>query len=137
MLSGHNEGWFGLSVSFMFGHRGQEVSLSLSLSRARARHASAPHGPAQPPFASAIASSASNQVAPLFFSQCSSTTTSEAGLTGGPAASHASPSPPAWIEQLHQLHHRVSNLEGMLGWMVPTISHGDNSVFQEPILRPS
>ena len=48
-----------------------------------------------------LASSASNQVAPLFFSQCSGSTTSEAWPTGGPAASHASPSPPAWIDQLH------------------------------------
>ena len=32
-----------------------------------------------------LASSASNQVAPLFFSECSGSTTSEAGPTGGPA----------------------------------------------------
>ena len=32
----------------------------------------------------------------------------------------------------------VSNLEGMLGWTVPLfLDNGDNSVFQEPILRPS
>ena len=80
---------------------GQQYTTTTTSHTPRWPAPSAPHGPAQPPFASAIASSASNQVAPLFFSECSGSTTSEAWPTGGPAASHASPSPPAWIDQLH------------------------------------
>ena len=38
-------------------------------------------------------SSASNQVAPLFFSECSGSTTSEAGPTGGPACPAMPPTP--------------------------------------------
>ena len=38
-----------------------------------------------------LASSASNQVAPLFFSECSGSTTSEAGPTGGPACPAMAP----------------------------------------------
>ena len=40
-----------------------------------------------------LASSASNQVAPLFFSECSGSTTSEAGPTGGPACPAMPPTP--------------------------------------------
>ena len=50
-----------------------------------------------------LASSASNQVAPLFFSECSGSTTSEAGPTGGPACPAMPPTPHPlgpWIEQL-------------------------------------
>ena len=79
---------------------------------------SAPHGPAQPslrPQPPSPPVPPNQAVAPLFFSECSGSTTSEAGPTGGPAASHAfgaMPPPPhplgPWIDQLHQLHHRVS-----------------------------
>ena len=44
------------------------------------------------PFAT-LASGASNQVAPLFFSECSGSTTSEAGPTGGPACPAMPPTP--------------------------------------------
>ena len=49
---------------------GQQYTTTTTSHTPRWPAPSAPHGPAQPPFASAIASSASNQVAPLFFSQC-------------------------------------------------------------------
>ena len=75
-------------------------------------------------------------VAPLFFSECSGSTTSEAWPTGGPAASHASPSPPAWIDQLHQPS-RTWRACWAGRYHCFSTSHGDNSVFQEPILRPS
>ena len=72
------------------------------------------HNPRWPALASAIspsrpgptslrlASSASNQVAPLFFSECSGSTTSEAGPTGGPACP-AMPPTPHPLGSMHQL----------------------------------
>ena len=53
---------------------------------------SAAHSPGNLPFPTP-ASSASNQVAPLFFSECSGSTTSEAGPTGGPACPATPPTP--------------------------------------------
>ena len=72
---------------------GQQYTTTTASHTPRWPAPSAPHGPAQPPFASAIASSASNQVAPLFFSECSGSTTSEAGPTGGPACPAMPPTP--------------------------------------------
>ena len=63
---------------------GQQYTTTTTSHTPRWPAPSAPHGPAQPPFASP--QSPPNQaVAPLFFSECSGSTTSEAGPTGGPA----------------------------------------------------
>ena len=59
---------------------------------ARPNRPSLAPSPPAPPIKSHLSSS---------ISECSGSTTSEAWPTGGPAASHASPSPPAWIDQLH------------------------------------
>ena len=59
-----------------------------------------------------LASSASNQVAPLFFSECSGSTTSEAGPTGGPACPAMPPTPHTRLDRSADSstssHHRVS-----------------------------
>jgi len=58
-----------------------------------------------------LASSASNQVAPLFFSECSGSTTSEAGPTGGPACPAMPPLPTRLdrsADSSTSSHHRVS-----------------------------
>ena len=55
---------------------------------------SAPHGPAQPSLPPPSPPVPPNQaVAPLFFSECSGSTTSEAGPTGGPACPAMPPTP--------------------------------------------
>ena len=113
---------------------GQQYTTTTTSHTPRWPAPSAPRGPAQPPFASAIASSASNQVAPSSSANAAAAPRQRPGRLAD--LQPAMPPPP------HRLGSTSSTSRLEPGGHVGldhcfSTSHGDNSVFLEPILRPS
>ena len=113
---------------------GQQYTTTTASHTPRWPAPSAPHGPAQPPFASAIASSASNQVAPSSSANAAAAPRQRPGRLAD--LQPAMPPPPHPLGSTSSTSRLEPGGHGGLDHCFST-SHGDNSVFQEPILRPS